>query len=96
VIATYRKHRRYSKEVRGSRWISNFRQTCLIATSPSSVENVEKWSFWEPRGETLSLSTFSWVGTDIIEERRKCDVRSFESSLNPGDWPMLICSFTET
>jgi hypothetical protein len=95
-IATYKKHRRYSIEVRGSRWISNFRQTCLIATS-SLVENVEEWSFWELEGETPSLSTFSWVGADITEERRNCNAHSSESlskPTRPADVYMLI--YTET
>ena len=62
--------------------MSNFRQTCLIATSPS-VENEEKSSFWELGREILSHSTFSWVGADIIEEQRKCHGRSFESLIKP-------------
>ena len=58
--------------MRGSRWISNFRQTCLIVTSPS-VSNVEEWSFWELDGETPSLSTFSCVRADITgEEELQC------------------------
>ena len=94
-ISTHRKHRRYRNAVRGSRWKSNFRQMRLCTTS-SSVENVKRsFSGWETAGESLSPSTLSWVSTDMIEERKNCDSRFFESLFKPVDVFMLVDTETE-
>ena len=84
-ITTYRKHRRYSNEVRGSRRISNFRQMRFRIFATSSSMEKERWSFsiWEIVVETPSLSNFSCTGmdSDMIDEWRNCDSWSFESPL---------------